>query len=251
MYRFNCLLLLYLLSFPSTSLAGAAPPPASEAPLVKVGFYEFPPSIYSDEEGNAKGSLVDFVRRMLNRAGYRAEFRSLPSARLYNGLIDGSVHLWAGATGKPALLDHTIETRHSLSEVTMNLYFRPDTAPPKIPEGLAGRDVILISGYSYWPSVSRLLQDPQLGVVTHSTSTHTAALEMLQRGRGDFIIDYQIPVNQARKELGMGEIPFVVLERMPIKYIISKKAPSAEKLRDDLDRVYVEMKAAGEDLQVP
>src|SRR5690606_30695168 len=179
---------------------------------VKVGFYEFPPSIYTDEDGNAKGPVVSLVRRMMARAGYRAEFRSLPSARLYNGLIDGSVHLWAGATGQPALREHTLETRRALSEVTTNLYFRPDTPPPQIPDGLARRDVILISGYSYWPSVSRLLETPELGIVTHSTSTHTAALEMLRRRRGDFIIDYQIPVNEARKELGMGELPFVVLE---------------------------------------
>lgn len=250
MYRFNCLVLLCLL-FPVALCQAGAAPARNEPTLIKVGFYEFPPSIYTDEQGQTKGPVPDLVRRMLNRAGYRAEFRSLPSARLYNGLIDGSVHLWAGATGKPALLNHTLETRHALSEVTMNLYFRPDTPPPKIPEGLAGRDLILISGYSYWPSVSRLLNDPQLGIITHSTSTHTAALEMLQRRRGDFIIDYQIPVNQARKELGMGELPFVVLERMPIKYIISKKAPRPELLRERLDRVYEEMQAAGEDLRLP
>lgn len=250
MYRLNCLFLLCLLLPAQFSHAGAAPV-RKELPVVKVGFYEFPPSIYTDENGQARGPMVDLARRMLERAGYRAEFRSLPSARLYNGLIDGSVQLWAGATGKPALQDHTIETRRPLSEVTMNLYFRPDTPPPQIPEGLAGRDVILISGYNYWPSVSRLLEDPQLGIVTHSTSTHTAALEMLQRRRGDFIIDYQIPVNEARKELNMPELPFVVLERMPIRYIISRKTPNARKLRDALDRAYDEMKAAGEDMSLP
>lgn len=250
MYRLNCLVLLLVLCPLSLCHAGAAPA-RNAPPLVKVGFYEFPPSIYTDEDGKAKGPVVSLVRRMLSRAGYRAQFRSLPSARLYNGLIDGSVHLWAGATGKPALREHTLETRRALSEVTMNLYFRPDTPPPKIPEGLAGRDVILISGYSYWPSVSRLLNDPQLAINTHSTSTHTAALEMLQRRRGDFIIDYQIPVNEARKELGMDELPFVILERMPIKYIISRKAPGAEALRDALDRAYDQMQADGEDLRLP
>lgn len=248
MFRLDCLLLLLLLS----PLAHAGVMPARHEPAtIKVGFYEFPPSIYTDEHGNATGPMADLTRRMLTRAGYHPEFRSLPSARLYNGLIDGSVHIWAGAVGKPALQPHTIETRRPLSEVTMNLYFRPDTPPPQIPEGLAGRDVILISGYSYWPSVSRLLEDPQLGIITHSTSTHTAALEMLQRRRGDFIIDYQIPVNEARRELNMPELPFLVLERMPIRYIISRKTPNAEQLRDTLDRVYDEMQAAGEDLSLP
>lgn len=249
MYRFKCLVFLLMLLPLLPAHVGAAPA-RNEPTLIKVGFYEFPPSIYTDTDGQAKGRVADLARRMLARAGYRAEFRSLPSARLYNGLIDGSVHLWVGATGKPALREHTIETHRALSEVSMNLYFRPDTPPPKIPEGLAGRNVILISGYSYWPSVSRLLEDPALGIITHSTSTHSAALEMLQRRRGDFIIDYQIPVSEARTELGMPELPFLVLERMPIKYIISKKASQPELLRERLDRAYDEMKAAGEELRM-
>ena len=42
------------------------------------------------------------LRLLLERAGYRPAFRALPSARLYLGLQDGSVALWAGAA-KPEL----------------------------------------------------------------------------------------------------------------------------------------------------
>ena len=96
-----------------------------------------------------------------------------------------------------------------------------------------------------------MLNDPQLAVEQHRTGTHTAALEMLQRRRGDFLLDYQTPVEQARKRLGMSELPYVELQRIPLKLIVSNKAPGAEALRDALDRAYAELQAAGEDLRLP
>ena len=76
-------------------------------------------------------------------------------------------------------------------------------------------------------------------------------LEMLQRRRGDYLLDYQTPVEQARRRLGMGELPFVQLQRLPLKLIVSRHVPGAEALRDALDRAYEELRAAGEDLQLP
>ncbi|HWV08971.1 MAG TPA: bifunctional lytic transglycosylase/amino acid ABC transporter substrate-binding protein, partial [Pseudomonas sp.] len=90
-----------------------------------------------------------------------------------------------------------------------------------------------------------------LGMTQHRTRTHTAALEMLQRRRADFLLDYQAPVEQARRRLGMSELPFVQLQRMPLKFILSRHAPGAEALRDALDRAYEELQAEGQDLSLP
>lgn len=229
-----------------------AQPLASEPqPLVQVGFYEFPPYSYSDSQGRPQGAILRLTRRLLEHAGYRAELRSYPGARLYSGLQDGSVHLWPGAPGKPELAEHTLETRTKLGEIVLNLYFRRDTLLPRIPEDLQGRGVILISGYTYWQPTNALLDDPALAIRQHRTGSHTSALEMLQRRRGDFLLDYQMPVEQARRQLGMAELPFVQLQRVPLKLIVSRHAPGAETLRDALDCAYQELQAAGEDLRLP
>ncbi len=153
--------------------------------------------------------------------------------------------------GKLELREHTLETQTLLGEIVLNLYFRRDTLMPRLPDDLKGRGVIMISGYTYWQTVNEMLNDPQLAVEQHRTGTHTAALEMLQRRRGDFLLDYQTPVEQARKRLGMSELPYVELQRIPLKLIVSNKAPGAEALRDALDRAYDELQAAGEDLRLP
>lgn len=222
----------------------------AQAP-VQVGFYEFPPYSYSDSQGRPQGAILRLTERLLAHAGYRAEVRAYPSARLYSDLRDGRVHIWPGAPGKPELAEDTLETRTQVGEIVLNLYFRRDTLLPRIPEDLQGRGMILISGYTYWQPTNALLDDPALAIQQHRTGSHTAALEMLQRRRGDFLLDYQTPVEQARRRLGMAELPFVQLQRLPLKLIVSRRAPDAEALRDALDRAYAELSAAGEDLHLP
>lgn len=90
-----------------------------------------------------------------------------------------------------------------------------------------------------------------LAIRQHRTTTHSAALEMLQRRRADFLPDYQLPVEQSRRRLGMSERPYVQLQRVPLKLIVSRHAPDAEALRAALDRTYQTLQAAGGDLRLP
>lgn len=220
-------------------------------PALTVGYYEFPPYTYTAADGSTRGSGADMVRRILLKAGYRADFRPLPSARLYLGLQDGSVQLWAGAPGKPELMDSTLECQRVLGHVELNLYRLASRSSPKVPEGLTGSRVILISGYSYWRPITEMLADPKRQMEVHRTSTHTAALQMLERGRGDYLIDYQTPVEQARRELNMAPLAFDNLYSVPTKLIVSRHAPDAEGLRAQLDHAYDELVAAGYDMKLP
>ncbi len=220
-------------------------------PLVRVGYYEFPPYSYTDSQGRPSGAILQLTQRLLEHAGYRSELRSYPSTRLYKGLQDGSVQVWPGAPDKVQLREHTLESRTQLGEIMLNLYYRRDTPAPRLPDDLQGRGVIMISGYTYWQPINQMFDNPQLAVQQHRTGTHTAALQMLQRRRGDFLLDYERPVEQARQSLGMAELPFIQLQRIPLKLIVSRHAPEAEALLDALDRAYVELQAAGEDVHLP
>ncbi|WP_296271536.1 substrate-binding periplasmic protein [Pseudomonas sp. UBA6323] len=215
---------------------------------IHVGYYEFPPYSYTDAQGQPSGSGLELTARLLDAAGYEADFRSYPGARLYSGLLDGSIQLWAGASGKPELAEHTFEGRHLLGEITLNLYFRQDTPAPIIPDELHDRGVILITGYSYWQDINQWLEDPARNIIHHRTRSHTSALEMLLRRRADYLLDYRAPIEQAMRELGMGDLPFVEVQRLPLRMIYSRRAPGAERLRDDLDRAYQQLQDAGEDL---
>lgn len=218
--------------------------------VVRVGYYEFPPYSWTDIDGKPQGSILALTERLLRQAGYRGEYRSLPGARLYAALRDGSVQLWPGAGGKSELEGHTFEARNSMGEISLALYRRPDTPAPDIPGGLHGRAVIVISGYSYWKPVNDLLTDPALAITTHRTSTHASALEMLLRKRGDYLLDYQAPVEQTRTALGLSSLPATVLQRMPMRLIASRHAAGSQHLLQQLDAAYDELRASGADLEL-
>lgn len=195
--------------------------------------------------------MVDLTRRVLEHAGYRPRFRGLPSARLYAALKDGTIDLWPGAPGKPELQADTLEGRETLAQISLNLYYRPDTPPPQVPKSLTGHGVIVIGGYNYWPAVNQMLHDPQLNIRLHRTSSHASALEMLQHRRADYLLDYQIPVNQALQRLGIPALPYETIHEMPIRFIVSRRLIDSQSVIDALDRAYAEMAAAGEDLSLP
>ena len=82
MPRRFCLLLIALLWLPAAHADDAKR-------RIHVGYYEFPPYSYTDAQGQPSGSGLELTARLLEQAGYQAEFRSYPGARLYGGLIDG------------------------------------------------------------------------------------------------------------------------------------------------------------------
>lgn len=246
--RMRKTLLSVLLACSCNTIASAQSVPTDKT--ISVGYYEFQPYSWTDENGQPQGSILDLTERLLRHAGYQGEYRSLPGARLYMELKNGSVQLWPGAGGKSELAGHTYEARHSLGNFNLVLFRREGEPPPKIPTDLRGRSVITISGYSYWKPVNDMLAAHHLGVTRHRTSTHIAALEMLHRNRGDFLLDYQAPVEQARQKLNLPELPYTVLQDIQLRLIASRHASGSQRLIDELDKAYEELNATGELLQL-
>lgn len=238
------LLLAQLLSGPAPFASTLTPP------SVKVRYLEFPPYSFTNAAGEPAGSIISLTRRLLQQAGYRGDFRPAPSARLYAGLANGSIDLWPGAPGVPQLKGKTLESRFQLAEVSLNLYYRANTPAPELPKDLRQRRLILLTGYTYRPPLSDWLNDPQLALQSSRTSNHASALAMLDAGRGDFLIDYQSPIERELKAQQRAPLPFVSLHRLPIKLIFAKAAPDSERLRAALDQAYEQLQAAGEDLSI-
>lgn len=211
-----------------------------------VAYYDFPPLSYTNKQQQATGAAISLVRRLGEHAGYPLIFRQLPSARVYQGLLDGSIDIWPGALGKPELAGHVLPSRAMIGHTELNLYRRPGTLPPSLPDDLRNREIILIQGYTYWQTATALLGDPQLKVRPHTTSSHESALLMLFKERGDYLLDYSAPVNAARQALQLPELPYTTLFRLDLSIIFSRLAPGAEQIRDDFDQAYIALLAAGE-----
>lgn len=213
---------------------------------VTVGFFEFPPYSWTDTQGRPQGNLLAFTERLLRKAGYQGRYRSLPGARLYAGLRDGSIELWPGASSKRELDGHVYEMRNALNHFELVLYRRHNAPEPVIPADLYQRNVIVISGYNYWQPVNELLENPALKIQRHATRTHKSALAMLLRKRGDYLLDYREPVDQAAEQMGMASLPYTLMQSLRGRLIASRHTPDARQLIDDLDQAFDELRTAGE-----
>ena len=205
--------------------------------LITVGYYEFPPASYTDSSNNPAGHIIELGRTLLIDAGYDVVFKALPSARLYSELISGNIDLWLGAPNKTELIGHTLESSKVLGEITLAVYYHPGSKPPRLPDDLKGKKIILIGGYSYWPPISQWLTDSSLNLKLTRTSRHTSAIAMLMRKRGDYLFDYLEPMRDAQQQLGLDELslPHVILHSTPATFIVSKRARNADKLLADLE----------------
>lgn len=210
----------------------------------------FPEYSYQNEQGQATGVMVDLTRLLLERAGYRANIRILPSARIWRGLEDGDVHLWPGIVNKPGLDELTVLTEGDLAQVAINLYYLPGSPKPVWPQDLLGKRVILITNYTYIKSLLERLQDPALGMSFDSSMSHAGALEMLLRGRGDFLLNYRAQVDPLVADMGLEPLPYIEIAEHPMRLVLSRQSGFAEELKADLDRAYDELAAEGVELDV-
>lgn len=218
---------------------------ADNRPVIKVGYYDFPPITYTDKQGNAQGSFVELCRTLLNSKGYRVIFKDLPSARLYTNLISGDIDMWLGAPGKPELANHVLESTQYIGEASLALFYHPDAPAPELPSDLKDKKIILISGYSYWLPVTQWLADSALNIHTTRTSQHASAIAMLMRNRGDYLLDYLAPMHTAQQELGINglKLPYIPINSIPLAFIISRKSAQPEQLLNDLEEAYINYKA--------
>lgn len=222
-----------------------------EPRVLQIGYYDFAPTIYTTEQGQAAGPLADLLERLFHQAGYAYQFKKLPIARLYNQLRDGGVDIWAGAPHKEELRGHVTNGQQQLTQVALNLYYLPETDTPKLPEDVRAQVMIVINGFSYWPKTNALLLAPERGVIQLRTNNRHAALELLLRKRGMYLLDYQLPIDEALHDMGLGDLPYVPVEKLPIVLVGSNKTPDIQNIIATLDQAYETLLEAGEDVSLP
>lgn len=223
---------------------------ANSKPVVQVAFMDFPGYSQLDESGQATGKAVELVRKLLNEAGYDAQVRILPAARIWLGLESGDVHLWPGVLNKPGLDEHTLLTGRDLGQVNINLYYLPGQPAPDWPEGLRGRSVIMITNFTYTNALNDTVQNPELDLTLYKSNSHRGAVEMLRRGRGDYLLDYRAQVDVVLEELDGVRLEHIEVAMQPMRLVLSRHSGFAEQLQTDLDAAFDRLRAQGVELDV-
>ncbi len=242
----RCVLLVAVLVSAIVANAASYETPA---PVLRIAYTEFPPIEYRDASGQPAGWYIDLTRRVVREAGYTPEFLYLPISRVYLYLKNGTVDLWPGLTKIPSLQGEVLESWVSPFAAQLSAWYL-DTLPPVTDfNDLKGHSVIVIGGYTYGGLIDWLNAEASIRVT--EAPNHRAAMDMLKRGRGDYVLDYRQPVRQILNEPGDESIQETELRSRNAAWLFSLARPRAAILREEFDDAYLRLLERGEVPELP
>lgn len=209
-----------------------------------VGYVDVPPLAFQSEDGRAEGVFIELTRRVAEEAGYDLEFRYLPVSRAYFYLRTGGIDIWPGVTDVPALENEVLESFVSPLPFQLSAWGAEGKPPVLRFDDFNGKTLILISGYTYGGLAERLATTA--GISTTEAPNHEAAVAMLNRGRGDYLLDYQDPVRAVLKEFPVPGIREYPVRTRNAAWVFSLANPKSSQLRDEFDDAYLRLAERGE-----
>ena len=220
---------------------------ATDRPVMRGAYIEFPPLAYTTESGALEGSFIDLVEAIADRAGYDIQWQGLPIERVYLYLKQGEIDFWPGSAGVPELAPFTMETDFLTGNIRLNAYTREGAAPVSDIDDLRGKNLILIRGYTYFRLLDPLKEDPDTRVTV--APSHLSAIRMLAFRRGDYLINFQSPMEDTLERHPFPGLRHDNLLSWPTTLVFSLKAPDSEQMVQDMNRAWQAMKEEGADLE--
>lgn len=211
------------------------------AGTIKVGCVEFPPLTYTDEQGHAVGKAVELISAILEQAGLPFEVKCYPGARLLAGLRDGSTHV-AMLIRHPELMDAVQYGALPMAYLDLRAYRLATTPPLGDIRNVRGKSVVVLRGYGYGGWID-FLKDPANHLVLSFADSRAAAIRMLSRGHGDYLLDYADPAGQALTLASVSDLRAESLVRLETYFVVSNKGPNATALLRRIEDIFTGMGA--------
>ncbi len=217
-------------------------PPAE---TIKVGYVDFAPYEFLNEKQEADGIFINIIRKITQEAGFQAEFFHLPISRLYLYLKEGKIDVWPGLKSVPALQGYVLESQSSPMTINLCLFYTNPNLKFSGFESLTKEKLILVNGYTYGGLLYKLT-DKSAGYDVSFTPGSRSGLQMLAKGRGDFFLDYLEPISIELKKKSMPNLSYHVIKQRDGAFVVSQKAPNAERIMAELERAYHELVVRGD-----
>ncbi|WP_157719200.1 substrate-binding periplasmic protein [Halopseudomonas salegens] len=208
---------------------------ADETRQLRAAYIHFPPMAWTDEQGQPAGYMIELTNRLAADSGYQLQWTEYPIKRIRLHLEQGQIDLWPGSAALPALEPITVETQLDLT-VTLCAYYLDGTPPIEQLDDLKQGRLILIHGYTYRELLGEVLADNPNRPL--SAPNERAALELLARGRGDYLLNFTHPLETALRDFPVDDLQCTVLDEWPIAYIVSRQTPDAQEIVDKLEQAY-------------
>ncbi|WP_424955214.1 hypothetical protein [Halospina denitrificans] len=131
--------------------------------------------------------------------------------------------------------DWTREPDFTFQPIRLNAYYTDNTAAIENLEDLKGKSLILIRGYTYLNHLTPITEAAQTRV--GKAPDHEAGVRMLKAQRGDYLLDFENPVENALMSEPLPGINKHLLMQWDTSLVFSKHT-------EHLDRIIRDFEAA-------
>ena len=209
---------------------------AQEAARVEFALADFPPYFQIDERNEPSGPVLELVAALFAEAEQPHVVRGYPAARLYQRLERGETAVSMGGAGHPEMARTSLRGSAPIFTVELNIYRKPQQPQVRQPAELAGKSVILISGYTYGALAQQLM----------SPASGARGLQMLLHDRAHYLIDYADPMRGLLENLPDNSITSDLLVQIPVYLFVSRAFPDGQALLQRLDAAFSALEQRGE-----
>lgn len=216
---------------------------ATDRPVIRSAYIEFPPLAYTTDSGELEGSFIDLTEKIADRAGYDIAWQGLPIERVYLYLEYGEIDMWPGSANIPELASFTRDTDFHTGRIQLNAYSREGADPVSDMRDLKGKNLILIRGYTYFRLLDDLKEDPDTRITI--APNHLSAIRMLAFKRGDYLVNFQSPMDKSLETSPLPGLRSDKLLSWPTTLIFSRTAPGTDRMAEDMNRAWRSMKEEG------
>lgn len=213
---------------------------------IEVGCLDFPPYYIVKSENEVEGIYIDFLKALLDRIGISYTVAGYPPPRLYANLAAGRTNLWMGTVGVAAYADKVIVSPEKVTDITLGAYSIGDTATINSIAEMRDKKIITIQGYNYGGLIQSL-EDPANGIILDPSPNHESGLKKLLAKRGDYLLDYKEPAEQAmsKMKISPSHVRFGQISTIEVYFNINKKTPDAAGLMTKMMDALRAMKEEG------
>jgi polar amino acid transport system substrate-binding protein len=205
------------------------------------GFSPFLPYLYLDASGEPKGQYADIVKNVFKHASIQYEVLQTPNRRTLKLINNGQITF---GLGPKIILDEPANYYISSFPVTtieLRAYWQGQKPPIDKLVRLRGTRLILISAYSY-AGIREYIMDKHNNIsLAVDVEDHTRAMQALAIGRGDYMLGYKGPAEDAVAELKIDGINSSSLKTVNMHFLISKSVENGQAIMDRLDASYQDL----------
>ena len=188
-----------------------------------------------NDKGKPDTPMTLIAEALMKRAELSWNAVPYPARRLFDNLKNGTTN-FSILVRASSLLDSCIFSKNPIYTTKLNIYYIGNKLPVTSKEGLIGKHIITIRGYSYG-GLLKFISEPDNQIINEVASTHKAAFEMLNDNRADYLLDYASAADDILSEIQINGVKSTPISQLNIYLVLSKSYPGAENLMIKLEKI--------------